>query len=112
MIFLPEVHVSVSTSSSRSQRPTVRAAIPRTNHRRFSRLVNACRDSIELYTAGRAAIEWLRELDDRRSRDIGLARSQVEAAVYGFVVASGSGEAGVRAGAREHASTVESVPWS
>ena len=58
----------------------------------FSRLFSACLDSIERYIAGRAAIEWLRELDDRALRDIGLARSQIEAAVHGFMAASELGE--------------------
>ena len=37
------------------------------------------------YFVRRTAIATLRELDDRALRDIGLARSQIEAAVHGFV---------------------------
>jgi len=33
----------------------------------------------------------LRELDDRALRDIGLARSQIEAAVHGFMTAPNRG---------------------
>ena len=89
----------------------------------FSRPFSACLDSIEGYFAGRAAIEWLRELDDRALWDIGLARSQVEAAVHGFMTASELGEnmmiisstahqAAVSPRARGRASGAESIQWS
>jgi uncharacterized protein YjiS (DUF1127 family) len=50
----------------------------------FSRLLSAYCDGIARYFVRRAAIASLRELDDRALRDIGLARSQIEAAVDGF----------------------------
>jgi uncharacterized protein YjiS (DUF1127 family) len=88
----------------------------------LSRLFSACLGSIERYFAGRAAIEWLRELDDRALRDIGLARSQIEAAVHGFMAASELAEdmmitssiavpAAVGPRARR-ASAAEWAPWS
>jgi uncharacterized protein YjiS (DUF1127 family) len=51
----------------------------------FSRLFSACWDGIARYFVCRAAIASLRELDDRALRDIGLARSQIEATVHGFM---------------------------
>ena len=54
----------------------------------FSRLFSACVDGIARYFVRRAAIASLRELDDRALRDIGLVRSQIEAAVRGFVDSS------------------------
>jgi len=54
----------------------------------FSRLLNACCDGVAVYFARRAAIATLRELDDRTLRDIGLARSQIEAAVGGCIALS------------------------
>lgn len=54
----------------------------------FARLLSAYFDRIAGYFVRRAAIASLRELDDRALRDIGLARSQIEAAVYGFVTLS------------------------
>ena len=55
----------------------------------FSRLFTSYYDGIARYFARRAAIARLREADDRALRDIGLARSQIEAAVHGFVKRSG-----------------------
>ena len=49
----------------------------------FSRLFSACLDRIARYFVRRTAIACLRELDDRELRDIGLTRSQIEAAIYG-----------------------------
>jgi uncharacterized protein YjiS (DUF1127 family) len=54
----------------------------------FSRLLNACCDGIAGYFFRRDAIATLREFDDRALRDIGLSRSQIEAAVYGFITPS------------------------
>ena len=44
-------------------------------------------EGIARYFFRRAAIARLRELDDRALRDIGLTRSQIEAAVHGFTTA-------------------------
>jgi uncharacterized protein YjiS (DUF1127 family) len=49
----------------------------------FQRLLEWDRDFVH-----RAAIASLRGLDDRALRNIGLERSQVEAAVYGFITLS------------------------
>ena len=54
----------------------------------FSRLLSAYCDGIAGYFVRRAAIASLRELDDRALRDIGLTRSQIEAAVSGFLAVS------------------------
>lgn len=42
---------------------------------------------IRRHFARRAAIAHLRELDDQALRDIGLAYSEIEAAVHGFMTA-------------------------
>ena len=57
----------------------------------FSRLFSACRDGLARYFVRRAAVASLRELDERALRDIGLNRSQIEAAVYGFVTIRNQG---------------------
>jgi hypothetical protein len=54
----------------------------------FCRQLSGYCDGIAGYLVCRAAIASLHELDDRALRDIGLARSQIEAAVYGFVTLS------------------------
>jgi uncharacterized protein YjiS (DUF1127 family) len=54
----------------------------------FSRLLNTCCQGIAGYFVRRAATATLRELDDRALRDIGLERSQIEAAVHGFIALS------------------------
>jgi uncharacterized protein YjiS (DUF1127 family) len=51
------------------------------------RIFNACWKGIARYFVRRAAIASLRELDDCALRDIGLARSQIEAAVHGLMTA-------------------------
>ena len=51
----------------------------------LARCLSACIDAIVSYFARRGAIATLRELDDRALWDIGLARSQIEAAVHGHV---------------------------
>ncbi len=87
------------------------------------RLFSACLGRIERHFARRIAIEWLREVDDRALRDIGLARSQIVAAVHGFMPASELGEdmmntsstaflAAVGPRARGRASPAESILWN
>jgi uncharacterized protein YjiS (DUF1127 family) len=49
------------------------------------RLCFAWAGDIAHYFARRAALKRLREFNDRELRDIGLARSQIEAAVDGFM---------------------------
>ena len=51
----------------------------------FSRFFAACWDAIAGCLVRRSAIGTLRELDDRALADIGISRSQIEAAVHGFV---------------------------
>ena len=45
------------------------------------RLIGHCADALAAYWARRAAIKILAQLDDRELRDIGLTRSNIEAAV-------------------------------
>jgi len=47
------------------------------------RLIGHCADAVAAYWARRAAFRVLAELDDRELRDIGLTRSNIEAAVGG-----------------------------
>ena len=47
--------------------------------------VTASWKRIRRHFARRAAVAYLRELDDEALRDIGLVRSQIEAAVHGFM---------------------------
>ena len=42
-------------------------------------------NGVVIYWARREAIKTLRQMDDRALRDIGIARSQIEAAVHGVV---------------------------
>jgi uncharacterized protein YjiS (DUF1127 family) len=49
------------------------------------RLFHAWARDIAQYFVRRAALKRLHELNDRELRDIGLARGEIEAAVYGFV---------------------------
>jgi uncharacterized protein YjiS (DUF1127 family) len=51
----------------------------------------ACWDALAGYFVRRTAIATLRELDDRALRDIGIARSQIDAAVHGRITLSGQG---------------------
>ncbi len=51
----------------------------------FAQIFSACWDGIARHFVRRAAIKSLGELDDRALRDIGLVRSQIEAAVHGFI---------------------------
>jgi uncharacterized protein YjiS (DUF1127 family) len=48
----------------------------------FVRLIAIWADRLAAYWARRAAIKTLHELDDRALRDIGLARDQIETAIY------------------------------
>ena len=49
------------------------------------RLLRARVGDVRHYLVGRAAVKSLREFSDRELRDIGLTRSQIEAAVYGVM---------------------------
>lgn len=54
----------------------------------FSQLLSACWDGIARHFIRRRAVARLRKFDDHLLRDIGLDRSQIEAAVYGCVTRS------------------------
>ena len=62
----------------------VRPAAPRWT-RALLRLLGTGMDGLAGYFVRRAAVTSLHELDDRALRDIGLTRSQIEAAVHGLV---------------------------
>ena len=51
----------------------------------FSRICVAAWDALAGYVVRRSAIATLRDLDDRALQDIGIARSQIEAAVHGLI---------------------------
>ena len=68
----------------------VRLAIPK-KPGGFFRLLNAHCCEIAAYFFRRSAMTSLRELDDRALRDSGLERSQIEAAVYGFITLRNQG---------------------
>jgi uncharacterized protein YjiS (DUF1127 family) len=51
----------------------------------FAQIFSACCDGIARHFVRRIAIATLREFDDRALRDIGIVRSQIEAAVHGFI---------------------------
>ena len=65
------------------------------------RLFHAWASDIAHYFAHRAALKHLGEFNDRELRDIGLARGQIEAAVYGFITSPRPGE-----------DLMEAAPWS
>ena len=50
-----------------------------------TKLLGACCDAIVGYFVRRAAMKSLSQLDDRALRDIGLVRSQIEAATHGYM---------------------------
>ena len=56
-----------------------------------SRRLGAWCERIARYLFRRCAVASLSELDDRALRDIGLERSEIEAAVYGFVTLRNQG---------------------
>jgi uncharacterized protein YjiS (DUF1127 family) len=51
----------------------------------LSRLFGACLDRIVRHYVDRAAIAHLCELEDAALSDIGISRSQIEAAVHGSI---------------------------
>ena len=51
----------------------------------LARMLGNWVNGVVVYWARREAIKTLRQMDDRALRDIGIARSQIEAAVRGVV---------------------------
>ena len=85
----------------------------------FSRLLSAACEGLTGYLDRRTAIACLHDLDDRELRDIGPARSHIEAAVYGLITFSGQADEGMMTFAaamdprgRQRAPTVEVAPWT
>ena len=66
---------------------TVRPEVTK-RHGALSQLFSACWDGIARHFVRRAAVARLRKFDDHLLRDIGLERSQIEAAVYGVTTRS------------------------
>lgn len=56
--------------------------------RAFAWLVSGCWDGIARHFVRRAAVTRLRAFEDHLLRDIGLERSEIEAAVYGAITRS------------------------
>jgi uncharacterized protein YjiS (DUF1127 family) len=85
----------------------------------FSRLLGAACEGIADYLGRRTAIACLHDLDDRALQDIGLARFQIEAAVYGLIPLSGQADEGLMNFAtaidlpvRQRAPIMEAAPWN
>jgi uncharacterized protein YjiS (DUF1127 family) len=85
----------------------------------FFRLLSAACEGIADYLGRRTAISCLRGLDDRALQDIGLARFQIEAAVFGLIPLSGQADKGMMSFAtaihpreRQRTPTMEAAPWS
>jgi uncharacterized protein YjiS (DUF1127 family) len=85
----------------------------------FARLLGAACEGIAGYLGRRTAITYLNALDDRALRDIGLARFQIEAAVYGLITPSGQADEGMKTFTaaidpcgRQRTPTTEAASWS
>ena len=85
----------------------------------FFRLLSAACEGTAGYLGRRTAIACLHGLDDRALQDIGLARFQIEAAVYGLIPLSGQADEGMLTYAaaanppvRLRAPTMEAASWS
>lgn len=83
----------------------------------FVRLLGAACEVTADYLGRRIAIACLHGLDDRALDDIGLARLQIEAAVYGLVPLSGRTDEGMlayvaAASPRVRQSTLGTPSWS
>jgi uncharacterized protein YjiS (DUF1127 family) len=84
----------------------------------FFRLFSAGCDAIVRHFVRRSAIATLHDLDDRALRDIGLARSQIEAAVHGFITLRPYGDAMMsvpispRADGHRRVPPAETAAWS
>ena len=85
----------------------------------FFRLLSAACEGTAGYLGRRTAVACLHGLDDRALQDIGLARLQIEEAVYGIIPVSGQADQGMMTFAaamdpsgRQRAPTMEVVPWS
>jgi uncharacterized protein YjiS (DUF1127 family) len=83
-----------------------------------SRLLAGACERIAGYLGRRTAIACLHGIDDRALRDIGLVRSQIEAAVYGLIALSGPPDEAMSFAPapnpreRRRAPAMEATPWS
>jgi uncharacterized protein YjiS (DUF1127 family) len=85
----------------------------------FFRLLSAACEGTAGYLGRRTAIACLHGLDDRALQDIGLARFQIEEAVYGLIPLSDQADQGMMSfttamdpRGRQRAPTMEAAPWS
>ena len=85
----------------------------------IARLLNRACEETAGFLGRRTAIACLHGLDDRALQDIGLARFQIEAAVYGLITLSAQADQGLTAFAtaadrhgRQPAPTMEAAPWN
>ena len=85
----------------------------------FFRLLSAACERTAGYLGRRTAMACLHGLDDRALQDIGLARFQIEEAVYGLIPLSDQADQGMMSFAtamdprgRQRAPTMEAAPWS
>ena len=82
----------------------------------IARLLNRACEETAGFLGRRTAIACLHGLDDRALQDIGLARLQIEAAVYGLIPLSAQADQGMTASTdphgRQRAPTMEAAPWS
>ena len=83
----------------------------------FFRLLGAACEVTANYLGRRTAIACLHSLDDHALDDIGLARFQIEAAVYGLVPLTGRTDEGMLAYAaaanpRVRQPTMEAASWN
>jgi uncharacterized protein YjiS (DUF1127 family) len=85
----------------------------------FSRLLSAACEGIAGYLGRRTAISCLHGLDDRALGDIGLARFQIDAAVYGLITLSGQANEGMKTftaamdpRGSQRRPTAEVAPWN
>ena len=85
----------------------------------FFRLLSAACERTAGYLGRRTAMACLHDLDDRALQDIGLARFQIEAAVYGLITPSGQADEGMKTFTaaidpcgRQRTPTTEAASWS
>ena len=77
--------ISSAAGQPASRMQTASRIAGQTSSAGLARLLGGLVHGLVTYWARREAIKVLSEMDDRALRDIGIARSQIEAAVHGVV---------------------------